>query len=67
MVIRFKKEKTEEAKQPLPKPKKGRGRPSTGFNKNEYQRLYMADQKQAKLAGMTVKEYRANMHTNKWK
>lgn len=53
MVVEFK--KTEEAQQPLPKP---RGRPQTGFNKKDYQRAYMADQKRAKACGMTVKEWR---------
>jgi hypothetical protein len=34
------------------------GRPSTGFDRGEYQRLYMADLPKAKALGLTVKQYR---------
>lgn len=39
-------------------PKQKVGRPSTGFDRNAYQRDYMADRRKAKPLGMTVKEYR---------
>lgn len=39
-----------------PKPKMGR--PATGFDKKEYQRLYMRDKTQADKAGLSVKAWR---------
>lgn len=38
--------------------KRKRGRPPTGFNKKEYQRLYMADKRQAEKLGVSVRELR---------
>lgn len=38
--------------------KRGRGRPSTNFNKKTYQRQYMADKRQADKLGVSVREYR---------
>jgi len=38
--------------------KKRRGRPPTNFDKRAYQRLYMADKRQAEKIGVSVREYR---------